>query len=117
MFSFFSHRNNPNRPTRIQPGVRVTGRFGPLVANPNARPGKYCRRVRSTATGTVVAPGNGLRYWQVRCDQDNEVRLARTASLQIIDDAYGVPPNEVQVSILYKNVVLFILNIIMSLTY
>ena len=42
--------------------------------------------------------------------------LACAGSLQIFDDAYGVPTNEVRVSLSYINVI-FILNITITLTF
>ena len=94
MFSFFSNRDRANR-ARIGPGIRVEGPFGPLGPNPNARPGRASRRVRATATGTVIEPANGHRYWKVKCDQDGETRLARTGALRVVANDVGIPRNEV----------------------
>ena len=80
---------------KIKAGICVEGKFGPLVANPEAEPGKKSRRIRSNATGTVLEAIDAKK-WLVKRDQDLEVIGVRTCIMRIIDNAVGVPTDEVE---------------------
>ena len=79
---------------RLKPGDRVEGKFGPLVPNPKAEPGKKTRRIRSNATGTVVKAANA-KLWKVKVDQTGEFINVRSCAMKVIDNAVGLPVDEV----------------------
>ena len=80
---------------KIKAGIRVEGKFGPLVANPEAEPGKKSRRILSNATGTVLEAIDAKK-WLVKRDQDLEVISVCTCIIRIIYNAVGVPTDEVE---------------------
>ena len=57
---------------RVSPGLRVRGKFGPLIPNPNATPGRASRRVCDIATGVVITAVD-VKTWKVKRDQDDKV--------------------------------------------
>ena len=88
LFEFF------NKDSRLKPGVRVQGKFGPLVANPKATPGKKTRRIRSHGTGVVVE-ACGPKMWKVKVDQTGEYMNICSYIVKIINNAVGLPVNEI----------------------
>jgi hypothetical protein len=58
----------PSRPRSLATGVRVSGPFGELVANPNG----HKRRVRSRICGVVVGAVGENKY-KVRFENDKEI--------------------------------------------
>ena len=78
---------------RIKIGCRVFGKFGPLIPNPNSKPGKKSRRVRSEASGTVVS-ANAYKYWNVLSDVDGAVHKVSCGCIRIVDSRVGVPLDE-----------------------
>ena len=83
------------------PGMRVSGKFGVLIANPNAKPGKESRRVRTNATGTIVKAVDQIT-WQIRRDQDGKLVKAKTKGLQKINNLVGVPVNKIKDNISFE---------------
>ena len=94
LFDFFGKRN------RIAPGARVEGKFGPLIPNPNVVPGKKSRRIRSQTTGVVVESVD-RKLWKVKRDQDGEFINVRPCMMKIIDNAVGLPVDEVALEVRY----------------
>ena len=78
---------------RVGPGKRIEGKFGVLIANPNAQPGKKSRCVRQVATGTVIKAIDN-RTWQVKHDQDGKLVEVKTFGIRLIGNLTGVPVNE-----------------------
>ena len=66
---------------RMAPGMRVTGKFGPLVPNPKRVNGRVCRRVRAVATGVVIEATN-QKTWSVKRNQDPVIVSVKTNSLK-----------------------------------
>ena len=80
----------------------MEGKFGPLVANLKAAPGKKTCRIRSDATGVVVRAVDAKK-WLVKRDQDDECVNARSCILTVIDTMTGIPVNDITKEVsLYK---------------
>jgi hypothetical protein len=78
----------PSRPRSLATGVRVSGSFGELVANPNG----HKRRVRSRICCVVVGAVGENRY-KVSFDNDKEMHCV-SSSLRIKSRFLGVPLSE-----------------------
>ena len=78
---------------KIRDGVHMKGKFGPLVPNPHAKPGKNKRRICLEGTGIVLCAVNAKR-WLVKRDQDGKSVEACTCILKIIYAATDVPVDE-----------------------
>ena len=77
---------------KLTVGSSVTGKFGPLIRNPNAVAGKPHRRVRDYAVGTIVVAVD--RLWDVRSDHDSVLRNMQSSQLQIAEEIFGLPLDE-----------------------
>ena len=75
--------------SRFKPGDWVEGKFGPLVPNPSAKPGKKSRCIRSYATGIIIKAVK-KKLWKVKVDQTCKHINVRSCAMKIIDDAVGV---------------------------
>ena len=84
-----------NKDKRLKPGDPMTGKFGPLVPNPNPVLGKKSRCVRSSATNVVVKAVDA-KMWRVKVNQTAEYINVCFCILKVIDDAVGVPVNDVE---------------------
>jgi hypothetical protein len=80
----------PSRPRSLATGVRVSGPFGELVANPNG----HKRRVRSRICGVVVGTVGENKY-KVRFENNKEIHCV-SSSLRIESHCLGVPLSEAQ---------------------
>ena len=83
------------------PGMSVSGKFGVLIANPHAKPGKKSRCVSTNATGTIVKAVN-QKTWQIRRDQDGKLVKAKTNGLQKINNLVGVPVNKIKDNVSFE---------------
>ena len=79
---------------RLKPGDCVEGKFGPLVPNSSAKPWKKYRRICSNATGIAIKAVK-KKLWKVKVDQTCKHIDVRSYAIKIIDDAVGVPVEEV----------------------
>ena len=75
---------------RLVVGCRVSGQIGPLVPNPNERPGFWSCCVYAEGTGTLVS-SVGYAKWKVLCDVDGKICTMSTCQLKIVDELVGVP--------------------------
>jgi hypothetical protein len=80
----------PSRPRSLTTGVRVSGPFGELVANPNG----HKRRMRSRICGVIVGDVGENKY-KVRFENDKEIDCV-SSSLRIESHDLGVPLSEAQ---------------------
>jgi hypothetical protein len=80
----------PSRPMSLATGVRVSGPFGELVANPNG----HTHRVRSRICGVVVGAAGENKY-KVRFENDKEIYCV-SSSLRIESHDLGIPLSEAQ---------------------
>ena len=78
---------------RIHVGCRVSGSYGPLIANPNGSK----RHVRGKVLGTVIKAVDQHK-WEVVFDYDGVTRVCRSNSLTIVPNDSGIPLNEASVS-------------------
>ena len=91
MEEFLLYFENPGR---IKPGTLVVSKFGMLIVNPKADPGKKSYRIWSHTTGVVVRAVEAKK-WIVKRDQDDECVDAHLYMLRVIDKVTGISVNKV----------------------
>ena len=78
---------------KIKVGLRVQGKFGPLVANPKAALVKKNRCIRSDAICIVVRAVDEKKLL-IKRNQDAELIGACSCILKVVDKMTGVPVDE-----------------------
>jgi hypothetical protein len=78
----------PSRPRSLATGVRVSGPFGELVANPNGHKRHMCSQICGVVVGAV-----GENKYKLSFENDKEIDCV-SSSLRIESHDIGVPLSE-----------------------